>query len=266
MTNSQFIRYVSHAPFALARERSLELHLMSQILTTGKILDIACGDGFFSSQLFCGKQVELYGIDHNPKEVARAKNIGIYKKVEVMDATKIKYPDSTFNTVFSNSSIEHIKDIGGVLEGIFRILAPGGNLYLTLPTSEFERYSFTATALDLLHLKYAFEVFCRFYNNFWNHHHAYSPTEWSNLFKNHGYVIQETIEYGSHRFCFLNDCMVPFGIFGKINMLLFKKWKILEPVWNRVNSQTLIQEPFKIKNEVNLQSGGLIYFHLTKPL
>ena len=264
MAKDFFKHYLAHAPIALARERSLELYLMQFIPLENTVLDIACGDGFFSSLLFHKKENIIYGIDLNPREIQRAKFVKTFKSVSIMDATDLSFSEGFFDVVYSNSSLEHILNIESALKSIHKAIAVDGKLFLTLPTDNFEKYSVGSTLLEWIKLKRINLWYRKFYNKFWNHHHAYDVNDWVTLFAKNGFKVEEFKEYGTHKFCFINDLLTPFGGFGKLNMLIFKKWKILEPLWVKLFRHLSINEPFQIEKEINVSEGGLVFFELRK--
>jgi len=264
LNKTYFLRYFSHAPLALARERSLELYLMKSVPNQGMVLDIACGDGFYTSLLFPQNKKNIHGIDLNPKEIKKAMSVDVFRKVSVMDATKMEYPSGSVDVVFSNSSLEHINEIEKCLESIHRVLADNGRVFLTLPTDKFEMYSAGATLLEFLKLQKVSKWYRKSYNKFWNHFHTYNAKSWTTIFNNTGFEVKESIEYASHKFCLLNDLLTPFGLIGKCNMMIFNKWKIAEPLWMFISKHLNVKEPFDLKKEINITNGGLIYFELTK--
>jgi ubiquinone/menaquinone biosynthesis C-methylase UbiE len=264
MSRNYFSQYVTHAPFALARERSLELYLMQTMKPKKEILDIACGDGYFTSLLFSHQYEPIYGIDLNPSEVKKALSYINYKEVLVMDATKMTFKPANFSTIFSNSSLEHIPNIGDALTSIREIMSDDGELFLTLPTDKFEHYSVGGTFLDFFKMQRMSNRFRILYNKFWHHYHAYPAEKWQIIFEEYGFAVEECTEYGSKLFCFINDLTVLPGIIGKINMLIFKKWKIMEPFWIYISRLIELNEPFIIEKEVDITNGGLVFFKLKK--
>jgi len=49
------------------------------------------------------------------------------------DATKLPYPDNTFDHIIASEVMEHIPDDVGALDELFRVLKPGGTLAVTIP-------------------------------------------------------------------------------------------------------------------------------------
>ena len=51
------------------------------------------------------------------------------RKVLNMDATKLEFPDGSFDFVYSRYFLEHIEDINNIASECFRVLKPGGKAY-----------------------------------------------------------------------------------------------------------------------------------------
>ena len=69
------------------------------------ILDVACGTGRFF--YLYGKR-KIYGIDISEDQLAEAKKRYVRPKLKKCDATKICYPNETFDVVITSQFIEHI--------------------------------------------------------------------------------------------------------------------------------------------------------------
>jgi len=143
-------------------------------------------------------------------------------------------------------------------------MSDDGEVFLTLPTDKFEHYSVGGTILNLFKMHRVSIRFRILYNKFWHHYHAYSAEKWKIIFEEHGFAVEECTEYGSKRFCLINDLMVLPGIIGKINMLIFKKWKLMEPIWVYLSRFVKLNEPFIVDKEVDITDGGLVFFKLKK--
>lgn len=93
-----------------------------------KFLDIGCGTGEFSG-LFSG--FDYYGIDISPAYIdyAARKKRGSFK---VMDATKLEFPDNSFDDILIMAILHHLDDdkISRVLSEAKRVLRPGGKILI----------------------------------------------------------------------------------------------------------------------------------------
>lgn len=104
----------------------------------GKGLDLGCGDGHLMSIILdhAGWR-DLVGVDIDPQETALARERGIYKEVVDASGNGLPFPDHCFDFVFSNSVLEHIPDVDGVLIEIARVLRPAGRFLFTVPAADF---------------------------------------------------------------------------------------------------------------------------------
>ena len=162
--NDNFLcNYLIDAPTPLAIERSWECILFSQEELKTPILDIGCGDGIFARSLF--KSRVNVGIDPNKVEIDRAADTMSYDELLLDFGDKIHKKDKSFNTIFSNSVLEHIEDIHAVLLEAKRLLKTNGTLYLTVPTDNFENFLVSCLLRVLMKMRRAWH---RLFNNFCN--------------------------------------------------------------------------------------------------
>jgi SAM-dependent methyltransferase len=101
-----------------------------------RILEIACGSGGMTARIAetCG--VSAVGIDVNQAAVLSAKNRVANERVqfEVADANQpLPFPDESFDALFCNDSINHLKDRTAMLEDWKRVLRSGGRFLYTDP-------------------------------------------------------------------------------------------------------------------------------------
>lgn len=113
------------------------LDIVSSLGTFGKVkslLDIGCGDGFFTVQL--GERLKitnLLGVDIAEKAVGLAKKRGINARRVDIDLNNLPFKSKSCDMVFSGSLIELIADPDHLLLEIHRVLADGGFCIITVP-------------------------------------------------------------------------------------------------------------------------------------
>jgi ubiquinone/menaquinone biosynthesis C-methylase UbiE len=130
-------RYPHGSPL---RKMVAELRSMKVRRAAGqRVLDIGFGHG---SLLFWFKPPSgVYGIDLSPLAIATAKEQakhGGYKEFDFRmppkeDSVKIDYSDSYFDIVLNSHTIEHVYDDVKLMGEMFRVLKPGGKLFLVTP-------------------------------------------------------------------------------------------------------------------------------------
>lgn len=122
-------KYYYLAPSAVLI-RTAEAELLHALPMEPPVLDLCCGDGFFANLIH--PVGFAAGCDKDKAALRKAGQRGTYKAVVCADvATGIPFSDGSFQTVFSNSSLEHVKDIDKALQEIARVLRPGGRFYTT---------------------------------------------------------------------------------------------------------------------------------------
>lgn len=249
---------------ALAIERYYECKILSTKKFERPVLDVGCGDGIFAKVLF-SEQVDV-GIDPNGIELARAKSEGAYKELIQCYGNLVPKPTAHFNTIFSNSVMEHIEDISPVLKECYRLLSSQGRMYLTLPTDKFEENAFVSQMLNVFGLTDLAKRFQKFYNGFWVHHHAYSVEGWTKLFSENGFRVTEHRVYASKKACLVNDILAYLALPSFLARKFFKRWFIFPRLRYLISGfLTPFWKPF-LKSEAKLpiEKGGLIFFELQK--
>jgi SAM-dependent methyltransferase len=260
--HNYLIDYIVQAPLPLAIERIVECQLLSGMPFDAPILDIGCGEGLFANILFREK-IDL-GIDPNPTELERAKQLDGYIELVECYGNKINRPDGAYQTIFSNSVLEHIEEVEPVLREIYRLLAKGGRFYMTVPSDMFEQYSFINQILLNLGLRKVSEHYRAFYNRFWAHYHCYPVEKWVSLAEKTGFVLIESRTYAPRYLCALNDFLVPFSIFGLITKKIFNRWTLFPSLRRIVMFPISLLVRKLVQGAENVERGGLVFLALTK--
>jgi SAM-dependent methyltransferase len=260
-----FRRYLKQAPLPLALERSLECKILSKQEFRHPVLDIGCGDGLFA-HILSDEKIDL-GIDPKKSELDRAKKYAIYEELIQCFGSNIPKEDRSFNTIYSNSALEHVSDLEPVLTEVHRLLSDDGGFYITVPTDLFEQYTIVNMFLTKLRLESMAKRYRILYNRFWAQYHHYPAQEWINLFEKNGFRVVQTTEYGSKKICLFNDFLVPFSILSWFTKKMFNRWTLFPAV------RTLITYPIsllisrkEIEQAISVNNGGLIFFELRKKM
>ena len=99
------------------------------------VLDVACGDGIFAWATYRGP-LDV-GVDLDPVALAEAKRLGAYRFLALADARAMPFRSGSFRSVTSVCAVEHMDGLPGVLRELSRVLAPGGTLFITVPSDQF---------------------------------------------------------------------------------------------------------------------------------
>lgn len=113
-----------------------------------KIIDLGCGDGVLTYQLFKYK-AESYGVDLSEDAIqfARQKHnsLGSNARFFIESCTDTHFEDGYFDAAISSDVIEHLNNPGELLIEIQRLLKPNGVAIISTPIR------FTEYPLDTLH-------------------------------------------------------------------------------------------------------------------
>ena len=105
------------------------------------ILDAGCGRGFYLwAMAKILPQATIWGVDINSRYLTLAKKLAKdfpQVKIKKESLCSLSFPDNYFEAVVATEVLEHIKDDRIALKELFRVLKPGGRLYLTVPSSTY---------------------------------------------------------------------------------------------------------------------------------
>jgi SAM-dependent methyltransferase len=187
----QFIQDYPFQP-ATALWRAVEIgHVIDYPFPDGFGLDLGCGDGKLTQIILegVGKR-ELVGVDIDPKETAQAVQLGIYNRIHTTPADSILEADETFDFVFSNSVLEHIDNIAGVLQETARLLKPEGIFLFTVPGDKLHQCLRGSILPWVSRHVYLDELDARC-----AHRRYWSVEEWRNNLLVHDLEIEKVTEY-----------------------------------------------------------------------
>lgn len=97
------------------------------------VLDMGCGTGYWTQRLAARyANAAVTGLDIAPGMLAHASTrYGNAITWQQGNAEAMPLPDNTFDLVFSNLAIQWCCDIGGVMQGLYRVLKTAGQAHLT---------------------------------------------------------------------------------------------------------------------------------------
>lgn len=186
--------------------RGIELKLLKEnaeeyLNIKGRKLDLGCGNGEVAKCLF--KQKVNYGLDINQTALNSARKKNIYKNLLLSKAEKIPLKDNSLDLIFSNCTLEHIKDLDSVLSEAKRVLKNKGFFVFTVPSSFYAEYNFfSKTGIRVLAKLYGW-----LRNKKLNHYHVYSLDQWRKLLKKHSFSIVNHYYYHNQKTIFIWDIL-----------------------------------------------------------
>jgi SAM-dependent methyltransferase len=108
----------------------LETGLEPETTSERRILDVGCGTGTNLSELRRFGAVK--GVDSESAAVQFCHRRG-ERDVEHLPGTELPLPDASFDLVTLLDVIEHVEDDQVLLSEVWRVLAPGGRVLVTVP-------------------------------------------------------------------------------------------------------------------------------------
>jgi SAM-dependent methyltransferase len=182
-------------PYFRALLRAVEARFYQGIDLSGRVLDVGCGDGHFSSIAF-DHPLDA-GIDPWTGPVREASRRGIYRLTIHGSGDHLPFEDSSFDSAISNSVLEHIPDVDAVIADVGRVVKPGGQFVFCVPNHQFLKNLGLAQFLDLMGLHAAAAWYRRFFNRISRHHHCDAPEVWQDRLEKSGFEIVRWWHYFS---------------------------------------------------------------------
>lgn len=111
-----------------------------QTMVAGRrVLDLGCGAG--GKAVYCATlgAAHVVGVDIVPhyreEGEALARRLGVADRVRFLtaDARSLPLPDDSVDTVLMSDVVEHLADPEAVFREVYRVLAPGGRVYISFP-------------------------------------------------------------------------------------------------------------------------------------
>ena len=151
--------------------------LAAQFVRDKDVMDCGCGTGYGSAYLAEQSARSVTGIDFSAEAVAYCKAHYHDPRLRYlrMDAQKLKFPDASFDFVFSSENFEHLPDGRANVSEIRRVLRPGGLCLIATPNREW--FSAGEKPSNPFHIKeYYYEEFRDVLAEFFREVHIFENT------------------------------------------------------------------------------------------
>jgi cyclopropane fatty-acyl-phospholipid synthase-like methyltransferase len=121
----------------LSLNKSLELQVLSRYLELRpgeRILDVACGSGYWTRKLAAAYGCTAVGVDLSEREIATAQrhHSGTRCTYLLSPAESLAFPAESFDKVISVCALEHFSSDTAALKEMARVLKPNGILAMSV--------------------------------------------------------------------------------------------------------------------------------------
>lgn len=143
--------------------------VIKSLMGNETILDIACGSGFGTHLLSTHSTNKVFGGDLSIEAITLCNNSWNKDNLsyEIMNGTKLKFEDNTFDVVVSFETIEHTTMFNEMVKELKRVVKPNGIIYLSTPNSKINSPNGIVT--NPYHAQeWDYEEFCKIVNKHFN--------------------------------------------------------------------------------------------------
>ncbi len=177
--------------------RSIESRFMSQVALVSPVLDVGCGDGHFASVTFT-EPIDV-GLDPWERDLMECATLRprVYKALVLATSTEMPFADESFQTIVSNSVLEHIPDVEMTVREIARVLKPGGEFAMTTPSEYYPEFLLGASLPKKMGITKLGQLYGNFFNKISSHAHVDSPKVWTRRFSRYNLEVVEHFYYFS---------------------------------------------------------------------
>jgi SAM-dependent methyltransferase len=251
--------HVRELPYFRSLVRAVEARFYQDLwLGDPPILDVGCGDGHFSTVAFA-HPLDV-GIDPAAKALRQAHREGNYRWVLCCSGDALPFGTGAFGGAVSNSVLEHIADVEGVLAEVTRVLKPGSPLIFCVPNQNFLPSLSIGGFLDRAGAHDLAGWYREFFNAISRHKHCDPPEVWQARLERAGFAIDRWWNYVSPQGLHVVEWGHYFGLPSLLCHVLFGRWIIAPYRWNLAPAMAVVRPSY---DEEPVQAHGVYTFYVT---
>ena len=250
---------IKELPYFRGLLRAVEAKFYQDLPMPGPILDLGCGDGHFASRTF-DFQIDA-GIDPWYGPLKEASQRGIYKQTFLSEGAAMPFPDNSFQTIISNSVLEHIIDLDPVIAEAARVIQPDGTFYFCVPNHQFLGNLSVSNFIDRIHIHVLANAYRAFFNKISRHHHCDSPEVWEKRLDENGFTIIKYWHYFSPGAFHTLEWGHYFGFPSWVLHWITRKWILCPRKWNLIIPEKICRRYYEEPAE---QPKGSYTFYIAQ--
>lgn len=256
MTDDLLWQHLKDLPYFRALLRAVEARFYTDLTLTGPVLDLGCGDGHFASLALAGRTPTV-GVDPWWSPLTKAVQRGVYHHAVQSLGSSLPFPSGYFNTVISNSVLEHIPNLDAVLLETGRVLRPGGSLIFCSPSENFLPFLSVSAALRRVKLRRLGQAYEDFFNRISRHHHCDDPATWMTRLKRCGFQTERWWYYFSQPALRTLEWGHYFGLPSALIHALTRRWLLAPERWNLIVTEKYVRRYYE---EPLPERGAYVFF------
>jgi SAM-dependent methyltransferase len=222
--------HLKDLPYFRAMLRAVEARYYQELELPRPVLDLGCGDGHFASLVF-DHPLDI-GLDPWSGPIRQARKTGAYRYLVQADAGGMPFPAAFFSSGLSNSVLEHIPHIEGVLHETGRVLKPGSPFYFCVPNPRYLTELSIPAGLKKLGLPRLGDAYTNWFKRMSRVQHADWPEAWEQRLNQAGFRLHKWWHYFSPQAMRALEWGHYFGAPTLLPHLLTKRWILSPTSWN----------------------------------
>ena len=248
-------------PYFRGLLRAVESTFYDGLPIENPCLDLGCGDGIFA-QITFDQKIDV-GIDPWFGPLQAAKRTDSYSYHINGMGNQLPFQKEYFQTVISNSVLEHITDLDPVLIEVNRVLKADGYFYFCVPNEKFLNTLSISTFFDKIGLKIIGNSYRRFFNKISRHYHCDDQNTWRQRLEQSNFKLLKAWDYFTPEAFHVLEWGHYFGLPSWIVHLFFKKWVLIPDRWNLSITRKITERHF-LSNQVS--DKGCYSFYIAQKI
>jgi SAM-dependent methyltransferase len=222
--------HVRALPYFRSLLRSVEAEFYQQVELPSPVLDVGAGDGHFASVVL-PHPVDA-GLDPQLPSLREARRRGCYRLLVVSGGHHMPFADASFASALSNSVLEHIPEVEGVLTEIGRVLQTGAPFLFTVPNDAFPGSLSVSGTLRRWGANGLAQSYQEAFVRISRHHNMFDEQGWGERLADAGLEVVRTFRYFPPRSLHAMEWGHYFGAPCLPPRMLTGRWILAPYRWN----------------------------------